>query len=139
MEQEIGPAVLDNPELGPLVRRAAKLLAKQAEGTLLPARARWDLGQDERNRPVVRVEVSDETGSVNASFSPVELSDEAKARDELIWLWGDMLQVRSDRLMDQLLLSVLAEGETLTIGDTRIKVVKVGPGQVKLGIETGPG
>lgn len=68
--------------------------------------AEWGRGTDEQGRTVVTLRLSDWTGSVMARFSPAELTNAETLRTRLHRLWGDLLQVRSHRQLDELLESI---------------------------------
>jgi hypothetical protein len=64
--------------------------------------AEWDLTNDERGRPLLTLRISDWTGSATTAFSPVEIGNLSHIEGRLNRLWGDLLQVRSHKLLQEL-------------------------------------
>jgi hypothetical protein len=65
--------------------------------------AEWDRAEDAQGRPVVTLRLSDWTGSVTAVFAPNELQSLSHMRARLYRLWGDLLQIRSTKQLQELL------------------------------------
>ncbi len=67
------------------------------------AKANWELKQDEKGRPLLWLTLSDFTGQVVDKFAPDELQNSERLWDRLHRLWGDLLQVRSHKLLEELM------------------------------------
>ena len=106
---DIGPAIESNPVLGPLVREAAEVLAEEAAGTSMPARAAWQ-ADTVAGEPAVVVRISDELGSVTKRFTRSQLADANWNRYQMIRLWGDLLAVRSREMLNRLRDATESEG-----------------------------
>jgi hypothetical protein len=65
-------------------------------------KAEWDRAEDSRGRTIYTLRLSDWTGAVSAAFAPEELRNSTHMRYRLLRLWGDLLQVRSDKLLQDL-------------------------------------
>src|SRR5438128_50772 len=65
-------------------------------------RAEWSHRLDSQGRPLIRLQLSDYTGSVEADFAPDELEKPRQVRYRLHRLWGDLLQVRSHKQLEEL-------------------------------------
>ena len=65
-------------------------------------KAEWDRGEDAKGRIVYTLRLSDWTGSVSASFTPEELQSPSHVRIRLYHLWGELLQVRSHKQLQEL-------------------------------------
>src|SRR5436305_15250093 len=64
--------------------------------------AEWDRGQDAQGRPVYTLKISDFTGEASARFAPDELNTPRHLRFRLHTLWGDLLQDRNHKQLQQL-------------------------------------
>jgi len=95
--------IRQSAELGVLAPQATKLLEEilGASGGLVTAE--WDRGEDARGQAVVILRLSDFSGSVTATFEPTELESPAHLRARLRRLWGELLQVRSHKQLQELL------------------------------------
>lgn len=81
------------------VARANEILEAESGPSADEAKADWSLGADEQDRPLLTLTLSDFMGAVPARFAPGELGDEESLRVRLHRLWGDLLQVRTGRLI----------------------------------------
>jgi hypothetical protein len=81
-------------------------VTNQLEEILGPAAARvkaeWDRQTDAKGRLLFILSLTDWTGSVRADFAPDELRSADHLRYRLHRLWGDLLQVRSQKQLEQL-------------------------------------
>ena len=102
---EISPSIQADSRLGQLVRRATEVLERTIGPKSSPlVSASWSLVNDERQRPLLRLEVSDFTGTPTpAVFAPDDLEDDWRTEGRMLRLWGDLLQVRSHRQLDEIL------------------------------------
>jgi hypothetical protein len=95
-------ALRQSSDLFALAQRASQLLEDVATRSSPLATAAWDFDRDERGQAVVLLRLSDWIASVTARFSPAELANVDALSGRLNRLWGDLLQVRSHRLLDEL-------------------------------------
>jgi hypothetical protein len=65
--------------------------------------ADWSLAKNANGLPAIVLELSDDTASARAVFSPDELENPREMRSRLIWILGDLMQVRSHKLLLKLL------------------------------------
>lgn len=75
------------------------------------ASADWRREEDAQGRHVVILKLSDPAGTVIATFEPEELRDPSQVRLRLHRIWGDLLQIRSQGQLQQLLETQHAGGE----------------------------
>lgn len=95
-------ALRQSSDLFALAQRASQILEKVATRSSHLATAEWDFDKDERGRVVIRLRLSDWIGSVAEIFFPSEMSDTEALFGRLNGLWGDLLEIRSHRLLDEL-------------------------------------
>jgi len=85
-----------------LLQQATMLL----EGVLGPSASlvtvEWDRREDSQGRILYPLRLSDWTGAVSASFAPDELRSPSHMRVRLYRLWGDLLQVRNHKLLQEM-------------------------------------
>jgi hypothetical protein len=86
-----------------LAKKATELLGEVPGSNPWLVTAEWDRGEDDRSRAVVTLRLSDYTGSVTGVFDPKELESPSQTRKRLYRLWGDLLQARSHRQLQDLL------------------------------------
>jgi len=99
---EVDPKIQANPDLEESVRRATELLEAELGPSSGLVSASWLLLNDDRGRPILRLAIWDWTGRVEAVFSPDEIKDAWHIQGRMIRLWGDLLQVRSHKLLDEM-------------------------------------
>jgi hypothetical protein len=99
---ELDLAIQANPALLALVRRANELLEAELGRSSHLVSASWSLACDERGRPLLRLVISDSTGRAETAFAPDGLRDDWRTQGRMIRLWGDLLQVRSHKLLDEI-------------------------------------
>jgi hypothetical protein len=85
-----------------LLAMATRLL-EEAAGSAPNLKIEWDRSNDENGRPVYTLRLSDRSGSASGGFSPEDLRDTTHLRYRLIRLWGDLLQARSHKQLQELL------------------------------------
>lgn len=88
-----GTALLDQA-----TRRLEEVLGPAADRVT----AEWDRAEDQKGRLVYTLRISDWTGSATASFAPDELGSPTHMRVRLNRLWGDLLQARSHKQLEEL-------------------------------------
>ncbi len=64
--------------------------------------AEWDRVEDDRGRPLLTLRLRDYTGEVTGHFTPRELEDYDHWRFRLYRIWGDLLQIRSHKELEEL-------------------------------------
>jgi hypothetical protein len=77
-------------------------LEQIAGKSAIPASAEWEVIQNPQGNRRYLLKLWDYTGQVAEEFTPAELRSPKEMRGRLIHLWGDMLQVRSHRLLKKL-------------------------------------
>jgi len=85
------------------VRRANEILKMIPGRSGHAASANWELKQDEKGRPFVSLTLADYAGTVADKFTPDDLKNSEHLWERLHHLWGDLLQVRSRKQLDELL------------------------------------
>ena len=96
------------------IRRMPQYLALAREttdrlqGILTPsgerASAEWDLSTDERGTPLLSLRVWDDMkGEAETRFVPDKMKDSTGLRSQLLRLWGDLLQKRSHKQLEDLM------------------------------------
>ncbi|MFO0967057.1 MAG: hypothetical protein U0793_15935 [Gemmataceae bacterium] len=64
---------------------------------------KWDRKEDAKGRPVYTLQLSDWSGAVTGVFAPAELKQTSQLRMRFNRLWGDLLQIRSHKQLEELL------------------------------------
>ena len=111
---EIAPSIQADPRLNPLVLRATDVLERTVGPSSSPGvSAAWSLLNDEKARPLLRLEIFDFTGSpAPVVFAPDELKSDWQVEGRMLRLWGDLLQVRSHKQLEEILKSSSDPGAT---------------------------
>jgi hypothetical protein len=99
---EIDPAIQANPALLALVHRANELLELELGRSSHQVSASWRLEHNEQGRIFLRLEIWDWTGRVGTNFAPDDLRSDPLTQGRLIRLWGNLLQIRSHKLLDEI-------------------------------------
>jgi hypothetical protein len=103
MSVTFSKAINSESELGPLIQRAYQKLVDVIGPTAESVSAEWDIERDAKDRPVIRLDLSDFTKAhARARFAPDELADERRLSDRLYKIWGDLLQDRSHQQLNHL-------------------------------------
>lgn len=112
MDVKIADNLKNNRELSGLIQQATKQLEDVVGTSNDSVRAEWDQTSDNHGRPVITLRLTDWTGTVQAQFRPNDLKSPLPLELRLLRLWGDLLQIRSHRQVDDLRHSVEAlQGE----------------------------
>ncbi len=85
-----------------LAERASALLEEVLGASASLASAEWDCAADDRGRAVVTLRLWDSTGEARTRFTPKELTDPNRLRVRFHRLWGDILQIRSHKQLQEL-------------------------------------
>lgn len=99
---ELDPTIEANPDLLAAVRWPNEQLEVELDRSSGPVSTSWRLLHDDRDRPLLRLTISDWTGNASTVFTPDDLKDAWKTQGRMIRLWGDLLQVRSHKLLDEM-------------------------------------
>ena len=83
--------------------QAVKALEEVIGESASPVTAEWDQGEDSLGRSVIILRLSDFSGSVTGVFEPKEFERLSDLRQRFRLLWGDLLQIRVDKLRQRLL------------------------------------
>jgi hypothetical protein len=85
---------------------ALQAMTEILEQVLGPAsgqvKAEWDKSTDARGRPVYVLRLSDWTGAASAVFAPDDLNPTNLLWARLYRLWGQLLQIRNHRQLEEL-------------------------------------
>ncbi len=73
--------------------------------------AQWSMAAGEQKRIELRLRLTDYCGAVEKSFAPEELADAKQVWFHLNHLWGDLLQARSRKQLEELQKSLQTLGE----------------------------
>lgn len=106
MNAQIGPGLQDHPELERAARAATAVLEEEIGPPAARVTATWDRITDDRGRPLIRLTISDWTGSATAQFAPEDLQPPDRARRRFYRLWGDLLQEAATKQIKALQASV---------------------------------
>jgi hypothetical protein len=90
------------PEEYALLQRATAYLEEVAGSSGAGVTVSWDRS-DSGHRYRYLLRLSDFTGEASETFFPSELWSSKRMRWPLLRLWGDLLQIRSHKLMDKLI------------------------------------
>ncbi len=87
------------------LEQATRRLEEVATRSATHVTAEWDRKEDPRGRALYNLHLRypDGTGEVEADFAPDELRHSDQLRDRLRTLWGDLLRVRSHKLLARLI------------------------------------
>jgi hypothetical protein len=103
MNVEIDPAIQADPWLAGAVRLADLILKAESDKSPDTVSASWSVVGYDREQPLVRLTISDSTGSADAVLAADQLGDSRAVRSRLLELWGDLLRIRSDKSLDEFL------------------------------------
>jgi hypothetical protein len=101
MNIEIDPAIQADPWLAGAVRLADLILKAESDKSPGTVSASWSVVGYELERPIVRLTISDSSGSADAVLAADQLGDSHEVRSRLLRLWGDLLRIRSDKSRDE--------------------------------------
>ncbi|REJ74339.1 MAG: hypothetical protein DWQ29_17795 [Planctomycetota bacterium] len=104
VQSSISPELESRTDLLAHVEYVNGLLTDVLGPSLNTAAVHWDVAHDERGRALLTMRLKDEvTGSEEtAAFALREFSDEWRLRHRLYETWGDLLERRSERAMQEL-------------------------------------
>jgi hypothetical protein len=103
MNIEIDPAIQADPWLAGAVHLADLILEAESDKSPGTVSASWSVVGYDRERPIVRLTISDAAGSADAVLAADQLGDSREVRSRLLRLWGDLLRIRSDKSHDEFL------------------------------------
>lgn len=103
MNVKYSEAVKEPIEIFRFVEEATRMLFEDVLGdSALLVSAEWDRDEDARGRQAYTLRISDFLDTVQGGFASDELQRPTHARARLHRLWGDLLQARSKRLLQEL-------------------------------------
>ncbi len=91
-----------------LLEQATRILQDVIGESVVSVSAEW--GRDGDGRKPYTLTISDFTDTVSVTFAPDELRSPKQVRSRLRELWGDLLEVHSDKRLKKLQ-QIIAEGE----------------------------
>ncbi|HEX4591301.1 MAG TPA: hypothetical protein VH120_15300 [Gemmataceae bacterium] len=94
--------IKSDKQLAAAVDEASSLLETILGRAADTVTAEWSIEADPQGRKVVLLKISDWTGAVSTMIAPEDLSRPYRLYSRLHKLWGDLLQVRSDRQLQKL-------------------------------------
>ena|SRR5438128_1626319 len=94
MTTNIDPALTEGVDLRAHVQNAARFLENRVGDSAVDPRAEWTLVKDSFGAPAIRVRVSDEGVSEEATIAGHEIADYQLTRMRLYDLWFDLLGKR---------------------------------------------
>jgi len=86
----------------PLLQRATQQLEEVVGRSTGLVTATWDRVEDERGRALYALRLKDFTGEVDGRFAPDELQPGTHLMIRLRQLWGDLLEIRNHKLLQDL-------------------------------------
>lgn len=102
-EVRIPEEIRKAPELASAVGRADEVLSLYAPPSGVHVTANWELSYDEQRHPVFDLGLHDKwEANASARFTLDELNDQQTLERRLNWLWGDLLQDRSHKQIEEL-------------------------------------
>ena len=102
MKMQIEEKIRNDPKWAAAVDRANLLLQAELGPTGELASASWNLVQDNGSSPRVDLTLSDWSGAVEGRFSFKDLQSTPFLQRRLNRLWGDLLEIRSDKQIAKL-------------------------------------
>jgi hypothetical protein len=87
------------------LQEATDLLEEAIGPSAGSANGEWDQIKNDKGHPLYTLRISDWTDTATASFTPDELQAKTHMRVRLCRLWGNLLQTRNHRELQQLLRS----------------------------------
>ena len=109
-EVKIDREIESDPGLLADVQRANASLEDELGGSAGTVSAAWTLRRNARDELSIRLTIRDWTGQVHADFALEELESGWRTKGRLIRLWGDLLQIRSHHLLDEIRSAAAVEG-----------------------------
>jgi hypothetical protein len=111
---------MKNVVYGEKLRQTEALLVQAQQATRLleeilgpsagQVTAEWDRSDDPKGRALMMLRISDWTGAKSTAFDPWELEQPTQLRVRLYRLWGDLLQARNEKQLQELM-GTAGEGE----------------------------
>jgi hypothetical protein len=102
MNVEIDPAIQADPALLKLVHRATEILQSEILGSEWRDRvfASWRLFGHHHDSAMLRLQIDDAPDYIETDFSPIDLMNREYVERWMNRIWGDLLQIRSHRLIE---------------------------------------
>jgi len=102
-ELTVSPSIQTEPRLKHDVEQASKILSEAIGKSAKLVSVRWDKHKDKDNRDYVVLTLKDWAGEVADYFVPQDLSTIDVLYGRFYKLYGDLLQIRSHKELDELL------------------------------------
>lgn len=103
MKLSISGAIENDRVLGSRMHRASQILERAIGSSSASAAAEWSLEKDPSGRPLVHLcSPTTRAPGPRRGFTD-ELANESRVEARSFTIWGDVLQVRSQKMIDQLL------------------------------------
>ena len=102
VEITYGEELKRHKELFELAKNASSLFELFLSPSGTPAKAHWDANVNGKTARI-HLRISDPSGEVLWSFSPEELRNPEPTKRSLTQLWGDLLQLRSRKQLEELM------------------------------------
>jgi hypothetical protein len=109
-EVTFSKSVRESPHYFRLAREATGVLEGIVENSAGLVSVEWDRIEDAHDRPLYRLRIRDFMGEASASFAPEQLESPSYMERRLNRLWGDLLQDRNHKQLQELLGAGQPEG-----------------------------
>jgi hypothetical protein len=86
----------------PLLQQATRRLEEAVGQSTGPVTGQWDRTEDDKGRTLYTLHLKDFTGEVMGRFAPDELRSPEQTSYRMYRLWGDLLQVRTQKQLEEL-------------------------------------
>ncbi|MCI0643123.1 MAG: hypothetical protein L0Y72_13945 [Gemmataceae bacterium] len=103
MNVDIADSIRNQPGLKSAVEQATDLLEREMRNTAVPTSVHWNTESDEHDRPVLALTLADRYGVLKERFDLKEWKNPSRLQSRLHRLWGDMLQMRSQKQVEKLI------------------------------------
>lgn len=103
MEITIDPRIQENGLFDQTVRKWNDTLQAWAKRSRNGANVDWQLTYDAKHQPVLSLRLIDSFGVIEKTFNAEELQDEEQLWFRMHRLWSDLLQNRTDKLVEKML------------------------------------
>ncbi len=84
-------------------QQATKVLDEVLGRSAGQVTAEWERSEDGQGRDLVTLRISDWTGATSTGFAPWELEQPDRLRARLRHVWGDLLQTRNEKQLQELM------------------------------------
>ena len=119
MEVQYAPEVRQPADRLVLLQDASDRLIKIAPPSAKLAKVEWTQTTNHRGQPIYHLTIRDDPEEATTEFTVEQLRNPLHMQYRVAELWGDLLQIRSDRvhaIAQKLVGELLAESETVAHG-----------------------